>query len=66
MEPLLTMEQAAALLGLNTSQLYELCRSRSRARQSQPIPLIRLGKRRMFRASSLNEWISKIEQTQAA
>jgi excisionase family DNA binding protein len=63
MEPLLNMEQAAALLGLEKSQLYELTRNRSRCRQTVPLPVVRIGKRRMFRASSLNEWVSQLEQT---
>jgi len=62
MEPLLNMEQAAALLGLTKTQLYELTRTRSRMRQTVPIPFVQLGKRKMFRASSLNEWISKLEK----
>jgi excisionase family DNA binding protein len=61
MEPLLNMDEAAALLKLTKQQLYELCRSRSRSRQEQPIPFVKLGKRRLFRASSLNEWVSKLE-----
>jgi excisionase family DNA binding protein len=63
MEPLLTMDEASRLLKLSKSQLYELTRTRSRCRQSVPIPMVRIGKRKMFRASSLNEWISKLEQT---
>jgi excisionase family DNA binding protein len=64
MEPLLNMDEAAALLKLTRQQLYELTRNRSRCRTSVPIPVIKVGKRRMFRASSLNEWISKLEQIQ--
>lgn len=66
MEPLLNMDEAAALLKLTKPQLYEICRTRARCRQSVPIPLVRIGKRKMFRASSLNEWVAKLEQTQAA
>lgn len=66
MEPLLNMDEAANLLKLTRKQLYELTRNRSRCRQSLPIPLVRLGKRKMFRASSLNTWIQQIEQTQVS
>ena len=66
MEPLLSLEQAAQLLGLTKDQLYELTRNRSRMRQRVPLPCVRVGKFRRFRASSLNEWVSKLEQTQAA
>jgi excisionase family DNA binding protein len=65
MEPLLTMDQAGQLLGLEKSQVYELCRSRSRARQEHPIPVVKVGKVLRFRASSLNEWINKIERRAA-
>ncbi len=62
MEPLLNMAQAGQLLGLSQSQVYELCRSRSRARAEHPIPVVKVGKYLRFRASSLNEWITKIER----
>jgi predicted DNA-binding transcriptional regulator AlpA len=61
-EPLLDMEAAAELLSLTKEQLYEICRTRSRCRQSVPIPLVRIGKRKMFRASSLHQWVSQLEQ----
>jgi len=63
MEPLINMDQAAVLLGLTKAQLYELMRTRSRRRQIIPIPFVRLGKRKMFRASSLDEWVSQMEKT---
>ncbi len=62
MEPLLNLDQAGQLLGLTRKQLYELCRNRSRVRQPHPIPVVRVGKYTRFRASSLHEWISKIER----
>lgn len=62
MEPLLNMEQAAALLSLTKKQLYELTRRRARLRQALPVPLVKLGKRRMFRASSLHAWVTALEQ----
>ncbi len=65
MEPLLTLEEAAGLLKLDRQQMYELTRNRSRCRQIVPLPVVRIGKRKMFRASSLNEWISKLEQQTA-
>jgi excisionase family DNA binding protein len=65
MEPLLTINQAGQLLGLEKSQVYELCRSRSRARAEHPIPIVKVGKVLRFRASSLNEWINKIERRAA-
>lgn len=64
MEPLLNMDEAAALLKLTRQQLYEITRRRSRLRMRHPLPVIRVGRRKMFRASSLNEWIAKLEQTE--
>jgi predicted DNA-binding transcriptional regulator AlpA len=66
MEPLLSMEQAAQLLGLTGAQLYELTRNRSRARQAVPLPVIRIGKRKMFRAAALHEWVLQLEKQQVA
>jgi predicted DNA-binding transcriptional regulator AlpA len=65
MEPLLNMDEAAALLKLTRGQMYELTRTRSRLRQAVPLPVIRIGKRKMFRASSLNEWVSRLEKQTA-
>jgi predicted DNA-binding transcriptional regulator AlpA len=62
MEPLLNMEEAAALLKLTRQQMYELTRTRSRCRQAVPIPVVQIGKRKMFRASSLNNWIAQLEK----
>jgi excisionase family DNA binding protein len=64
MEPLLTIDEAAELLKLSRSQMYEITRRRSILRQAVPIPVVRIGKRKMFRASSLNDWVSKLEQTE--
>jgi excisionase family DNA binding protein len=65
MEPLLDMDEAGELLKLSRPQVYELCRSRSRARQEHPIPVVRVGKYLRFRASSLQEWVTKIERRAA-
>jgi predicted DNA-binding transcriptional regulator AlpA len=66
MEPLLTLEQAGQLVGMTRQQLYELTRSRCRVRMAHPIPYLKLGKCIRFRASSLNEWIQKLEQNATA
>jgi excisionase family DNA binding protein len=62
MEPLLTIDEAAGLLKLTRSQMYELTRNRSRCRQIVPLPVIRIGKRKMFRSAALHDWILKLEQ----
>jgi excisionase family DNA binding protein len=59
---LLTMNEAAQLLKLTRGQLYELTRNRCRIRMANPIPVVKLGKRRMFRRESLETWIRTLEQ----
>lgn len=63
MEALVDMTEAAKLLGLTKSQLYEACRSRSRMRSRIPIPRVRIGRKTLFRPSSLNEWVKQLEQS---
>jgi predicted DNA-binding transcriptional regulator AlpA len=58
---LLSLSQAASLLGITDNQLYEICRTRSRVRQKHPIPTVRLGKRLAFRRESLERWITELE-----
>ena len=58
---LLSISEAASLLGLTKEQLYQLTRERSRVRQAQPIPVVRLGKRLAFRRESLERWIASLE-----
>jgi excisionase family DNA binding protein len=58
---LISISQAASLLGLTKPQLYEICRTRSRSRQKHPIPFVRLGKRLAFRRESLEKWIAQLE-----
>ena len=61
---LLNLTEAAELLGIKPSQLYEQTRARARARQRISIPHLRLGKRICFRRESkprskeplLNRW----------
>ena len=62
MEPLLNIDKAATLLGLTRAQLYELTRNRSRIRQRIPLPFIRIGRRILFRAMSLERWITELER----
>jgi len=59
----LSLSEAASLLGLNEQQLYQLTRRRSRLRQARPIPCLKLGKRLAFRRESLEAWIAELETT---
>jgi excisionase family DNA binding protein len=51
-EPWLTVEQAAAHLGISTSQLYTL----ASRRRCNGLPLTKEGSRSYFRASELDRW----------
>ncbi len=57
----LNLSEAADLLGIKPSQLYEHTRERARVRQRIPIPHLRLGKRICFRRESLERWIARLE-----
>jgi excisionase family DNA binding protein len=54
---LINIAEAAGLLGLTKTQLYQLTRERSRCR----LPYVRLGKRLAFRRESLVAWIEANE-----
>jgi excisionase family DNA binding protein len=58
---ILSLSEAAELLGIKPSQLYEHTRERARVRQRIPIPHLRLGKRICFRRESLERWIAQLE-----
>jgi excisionase family DNA binding protein len=60
---LLSLSEAAQLLGLTKSQLYELTRSRSRI--VHKLPVVRIGKRLCFRRESLERWIAELESSAA-
>ena len=59
---ILSLVEASALLGIKPSALYDLTRSRARARHRLPIPHLRLGGRRLaFRRESLEAWVAQLE-----
>jgi excisionase family DNA binding protein len=60
----LSLSEAASLLGLTKQQLYQLTRERSRCRQARPLPFLRLGKRLAFRRESIEAWIISQEAGQ--
>lgn len=63
MDPLLlSLEEAGKLIGHTRSQMFELTRARSRARQAVPIPIVKIGKRCMVRKEALEKWIVALEQ----
>jgi len=62
LEPLLNLEQAGALLGLDRKQMFELTRERSQSRRKVRLPVVRIGKRCLFRREALQRWIEALEQ----
>jgi excisionase family DNA binding protein len=52
-EPILTLEEMAAKLKLQPSQLYELTRKRCR----NPLPYLKCGKWLRFRLSDVDTWL---------
>lgn len=62
---ILSLAEAAALLGLTPAALYSFTRARARSRHRIPIPFLRLGGRKLaFRKDSLERWISQLEGSQ--
>jgi hypothetical protein len=54
---LLTPQQLAVRLAVPTSWIREKTRTRARARDSDPLPVIRLGKYVRFRWSDIEAWL---------
>jgi excisionase family DNA binding protein len=52
-EPILTVEQAAEILQLKPSTVYEL----TRRRNSRPLPVHKAGKFLRFRRSEIERWL---------
>lgn len=52
--PLLTVDEARALLGISRRQLYRLCAERG-------LPFVRVGRGRAFRPESLRWWLAEQE-----
>jgi excisionase family DNA binding protein len=59
---LMTVKEAATYLRCSVSALYDQTRNRGRVRSLIPIPVIRIGKRMMFRRSSLDRWLEALEK----
>jgi excisionase family DNA binding protein len=60
MEPLLTIEEAAALLQVKPRTIYELTSARGRERRDHPLPVIRLNAKCLrFRREDLEQWIAQ-------
>jgi len=57
--PLLTPEQLAERLAVAESWVREKTRERARARDKDPLPVIRLGKYVRFRWSDVEAWLER-------
>jgi hypothetical protein len=66
MEPLLNLEQAGEILGLTRNQMFELTRERSQMRRRVRLPVVKIGKRCLFRREALQQWIVAMEQNATA
>ena len=60
---ILTPDEAAEFLRMTKSQLYTLCRKRSRARMERPIPVIKVLTNLRFSKESLEQWVKEMEET---
>lgn len=63
---ILTVAEVAELLKCKPSSIYNLTRSRGRARYDDPIPVLRLPMGLRFRRSSVLAWLKSQETTNAA
>jgi predicted DNA-binding transcriptional regulator AlpA len=57
----LYLAQAASLLGMPESRLYELTRGRAQRRGEPPIPFFKIGRRVAFTRAGLEAWILKLQ-----
>jgi predicted DNA-binding transcriptional regulator AlpA len=58
-DEILTVQGVADLLKMTKSQIYEMCRSRTRARRTHPIPMMRLNGNLRFRRSDILRWLDQ-------
>jgi excisionase family DNA binding protein len=59
---ILTVDELAAMLKINRSQVYELAKERTRSGElrEHPLPSLRLGRAVRFRKSDVEAWIEKL------
>jgi predicted DNA-binding transcriptional regulator AlpA len=63
---ILTVAEVAELLKCKKSSIYNMTRSRGRARYDNPLPVLRLPCGLRFRRSSVLAWLKSQETTNAA
>lgn len=58
-DEILTVQGVAGLLKMKPAQIYEMCRARTRARRTYPIPMMRLNGNLRFRKSDILKWLDQ-------
>jgi len=56
---LITLDEAARMLSMSRTQMYGLTRQRSAL--AVPLPVVRVGRRLLFRRESLARWVADLE-----
>jgi len=62
MTEILTVDELAAMLKINRSQVYELAKERTRSGElrEHPLPVLRIGKAVRFRRQDVETWIETL------
>lgn len=67
MNDILTVDEVAAMLKISRRSAYELTRERTRRRQTNPIPVLRLNAKCVrFIKADVERWIEELSQDRAA
>jgi len=54
---ILTVKELADWLKMKPTQIYEMCRARTRARRTYPLPFVKLNGNLRFRRSDIVKWL---------
>jgi predicted DNA-binding transcriptional regulator AlpA len=57
MDEIMTVQQVAKFLQMKPAQIYEMCRARTRARRTYPLPMMKLNGNLRFRKSDIIRWL---------
>ena len=61
---ILTVDDLAALLKMSRGQIYDLTRSRAKARQPLPVPVLRINGNLRFRRTDIVKWLDKLAENE--
>ncbi len=62
MGEILTVDELASLLKMTRRQIYEMTATRTRSRQKNPLPLIRVNGNLRFAKSAVEAWLLRIQE----